>query len=114
MAKKKVTRRKKSFYVKHKFYHVVWKDHSSGYGKSWTHESEIDYKDLNCETVGFFVNETDTSIFNKDLNCETVGFFVNETDTSIFLALSKYEDFNEYSNVMQILKSCIVSQKQIK
>ena len=93
MAKKKVTRRKKSFYVKHKFYHVVWKDHSSGYGKSWTHESEIDYKDLNCETV---------------------GFFVNETDTSIFLALSKYEDFNEYSNVMQILKSCIVSQKQIK
>lgn len=93
--KKKNTRKPKIVkkYQKYKMYHIVWKDHSSGYGESWTHESHIDYQDFNCETA---------------------GFFVNETDSCIFLTLSKYEDSPHCSNVMQILKNCIVSSREIK
>ena len=80
-------------YEKNKMYYIVWLDHSSGYGDGWTHESHIDYKDFTCETA---------------------GFLVNETDSCIFLTLSKYQDSPHYSNVMQILKNCIVSSKEVK
>ena len=80
-------------FKKNKMYHVKWLDHSSCYSHGWG-----TLEDMN----------------DDDLPCETVGFFVKETKTSIYLALSKYTENNTYNSLMQVLKSCITYSKEVK
>lgn len=77
---------------KNRIYHVVRKDHCS-FGQSW---QKVD------------------SINDTDLNCETVGYLVKETKSSIFIALSKYEDDDVYCSFMQILKKTIIDSRMLK
>lgn len=74
-------------------YIIHWRDHLSCYARGWTDKNDMNFEDLECSTV---------------------GFFIEETKTSVFLALSKYRESNDYSNVMQILKSCITEQKKLR
>jgi len=80
-------------FKKGKFYHVKWLDHATCYD-AWTHIDHMKLKD--------------------DLPCETVGFFVSETKTSIYLALSRYSNDETFCALMQIIKSTILSSKEIK
>jgi len=70
---------------------IRWKDHTAT-AHAWTPHEEI--------TKGVLI-------------CETVGFVLDEDNEVLRLALSGDSQGN-YSNVMKIIKSCIVKRKIMK
>jgi len=81
-------------YKKNKAYYIKWLDHATCY-YGWT-----DFDDVK----------------DHDLPCESVGFFVKESETSLYFCMSKYCDKSRETGAMywQVLKSAIIESKEIK
>jgi len=73
-------------------YIIVWLDHCTCY-YSWTDPDKMNLEDYKCESI---------------------GYVVNETKTSIFLAQNVALQDRKVTNIMQILKSTIVKTQKVK
>ena len=85
-----------------KVVYVEWLDHSSHSSQVW--RSKEEYKELKpatCRTIGFVVNEE-----KEFITIACTNHHIAETDD--------YEEENNFSGDMCILKSCITKLKEVK
>jgi len=73
-------------------YIIEWLDHCTCY-YSWTDPAKMNVEDYKCESI---------------------GYVVNETKTSIFLAQNIALEDSKVTNIMQIIKSTITKIQKIK